>query len=149
MVDAEPPGAEAVPARRLNNDEWELLRSPLYATNVASGDIIRIIDAELGSFEVTKRGGNVCVQFYLGVADADDVGATARLAAIIESRISPLGGRIDGTTPGLISATIGVGAGFPVIDEIFNEAAKQSPDSQWQFANVYDPQSGEPLGWWE
>jgi len=149
VADAELPGAEVVPARRLSKNEWELLRSPLYATEVASGDIIRIVDAETGSFEVMRRGGNVCVQFYLGETEADDADATARMAAIIKSKISPLGGRIDGTTPGLISATLDVSAGFPVIEAIFNEAIEKCPGAQWQFANVYDPHSGDPLGWWE
>lgn len=149
VVDAEPSGKEEVPARRLSETEWELLRSPLYAMDVAAGDIIRILDTETGGFEVTKRGGNLCVQFCLGDAEADDVGATARAAEIIESKISPLGGWIDGTTPGLVSCTVGADAGFPAIENVFREAVEQFPEAQWQFANVYDPASGEPLGWWE
>lgn len=149
VIDADPPGAEVVPARRVDGNEWELLRSPLYATDVAAGDTIRIADAETGAFEIAKRGGNICVQFYLGEAEADDADATNKVASIIESKLSPLGGRVDGTTPGLITCTVGVRAGFPAIEALFNDAVEQSPGAQWQFSNVYDPESGDPLGWWE
>lgn len=149
VADADSPGAESVPARRVDENEWELLRSPLYATEVAAGDTIRIVNSETGSFEIAKRGGNICVQFYLSEAEANDADATNKVASLIGSKLSPLGGRVDGTTLGLVTCTVSVGAGFPAIEALFNEAVEQSPGAQWQFSNVYDPKSGEPLGWWE
>lgn len=146
--DAPSPGVEAIPARAVGDDQWQLLRSPLYATDVASGDVVKILDDSTGAFEIVHRGGNVCVQFYLGEAEMDDAAATAAVAALIATRISAIGGRIDGTTPGLITCTVDVSAGFPAIEESFNAAAAQCHGSQWQFANVYDSASGEPLGWW-
>ncbi|WP_428623592.1 DUF4265 domain-containing protein, partial [Sedimenticola sp.] len=50
VLGADPPGGEHVQARRLGDDEWEIIRSPLYATEVASGDIIRVTNAEKGNF---------------------------------------------------------------------------------------------------
>ena len=38
VTDADRPGAENVPARRIRNNQWLLLRSPLYAMGVAAGD---------------------------------------------------------------------------------------------------------------
>ena len=148
VTDADPPGREQVPARRLNDDEWEILRSPLYATEVASGDIIKIINAEKGSFEIIKRGGNVCIQFYLGENDADDVKVTRDLSTKIGNLIEPLNGRVEATTAGLISLVLPVAIGFSKIEEALEVAVEKSPGAQWQYANVYDPVGGEPLGWW-
>ncbi len=148
VFDAATPGSELIPARPLGDDNWELIRSPLYAMQVASGDVVKVIDPKSGAFEVVKRGGNVCIQLYLGPDEADDADATARLAEAITTLIEPLGGRIDGMTRGLISCTLPVTAGFPVIESTLNAAARESEGAQWQFANVYDTGTGEPLGWW-
>ncbi len=153
VLDASPPGAEQVPARQLGRGRWELLASPLYATEVASGDIIQVLDSATGEFEIVERSGNICVQFYLGQDDADDADATAAAAEVIRAGIEPIGGRIDGTTRGLISSTVHVRAGLPTIERTFSLAAERFPGAQWQFANVYDPvydpASGEPLLWWD
>ncbi|WHI49540.1 DUF4265 domain-containing protein [Microbulbifer sp. MLAF003] len=148
IIDADPHGGEYVPARRLSDVEWEIIRSPLYATEVASGDIIRVTNAETGKFEIVRRGGNVCVQFYLGENEADNVKVTASIAEQIEALIKPFNGGIDATTAGLISITIPVAVGFQAIEGIFEIAVEKSPGAQWQYSNVYDPVSGEPLGWW-
>lgn len=68
VADAPSPGVENVPARRIERDVWQLLCSPLYAMGLAAGDVIRTTDAATGAFEIVARGGNVCVQFYLGEA---------------------------------------------------------------------------------
>jgi hypothetical protein len=148
VFDSTPPGSELVPARPLGDDLWELIRSPLYAMQVASGDVVKVLDPESGTFEVMKRGGNVCIQVYLGPREADDSEATTSIAEAIRRVIEPLGGRIDAVTPGLISCTLSIAVGFPVIESMFNAAASGSVGAQWQFANVYDPVTGEPLGWW-
>lgn len=148
VTDADPPGSEHVPARRLSNEEWEITRSPLYATEVASGDIIRTTDADVGGFEIVRRGGNVCVQLYLGENEADDAKATSDLAEEIGVLVKPLNGRVDATTAGLIALTIPVSAGFHTIEGVLEIAVEKSLGAQWQYANVYDPVSGEPLGWW-
>lgn len=148
VYDADPPGGEYVPASKLGDDEWEIIRSPLYATDVASGDIIRITNSVVGSFEIIRRGGNVCVQFYLGEGETDDAIATSGLAEKIKILVAPLNGRVDAITPGLISLTIPVAAGFQEIEGVLEVALEKSPGAQWQYANVYDSISGEPLGWW-
>lgn len=93
--------------------------------------------------------GNVCVQFYLGAAEADDGEATARAARAIATDVASLGGALDAQTPGLIAFTIPVAVGFPAIEAIFAGAVERHPGAAWQYANVYDEATGDPLGWWE
>jgi hypothetical protein len=147
--DARRPGAEEVPARRVRENEWEILRSPLYATALASGDVIRIVNGATGEFEVIAHGGNVCIQFYLAESAADDAQATRMVAEAIERDVAPLRGSVDAYTPGLIAVTVPANAGFPAIERALAAAADRYPGSQWQYSNVYDPNTGDPLRWWE
>ncbi len=143
------PGREEVPARHVGGCEWELLRSPLYATEVAAGDVIRISDDETGRFEIVRRGGNVCVQLYLADAEADDAEATQSEVEAIRADLEPLGGTVDASTPGLIAFTLAAEVGFSAIELVAAAAVARRPGAQWQYSNVYDPMTGEPLGWWE
>lgn len=147
--DAPRPGVEKVPARRVGDCEWELLCSPLYATEAAAGDTIRIIDPQTGEFAITKRGGNVCVHFYLSEREIDDERATSSIASRLSSEVKAIGGRVDAQTPGLISLTIPVAAGFPAIEKVLKQAVGRHPGAQWEYSNVYDPATGDPLRWWE
>lgn len=149
VTDATRPGFEKVPARHISSAEWKLLRSPLYATKVAAGDVIRVTNHDTGEFEIVARGGNVCVQFYLGGSDVDDAEATKNAALEIARDIEPLGGSMDAQTPGLIAFTIPVDVGFPAIEGVFAAAAERYTGAEWQYSNVYDPATGHPLGWWE
>lgn len=143
------PGVEHVPARRLESGYWELMRSPLYATQVAVGDVIRVLDSAAGKFEIVARGGNVSVQFYLGEHDADDVPATEDAARGIAAELATLGGHMDGMTAGLIACSIPSKVGFAAIEKLFEAATGRHPGAQWQYGNVYDSATGEPLRWWE
>ncbi len=149
VLDADPPGAEDVPARRRDDGVWELLKSPLYATEVAAGDLVKVVQAEHGTFELVRRGGNVCIQFYLAADQASSAKSTRRVVGFLERELKPVGGRVDGQTLGLVSCTVPVSAGFRAIENIFARAVEAFPDAQWQYGNVYDPSSGEPIGWWE
>ena len=141
-------GVEHIPAHPIGNNEWQLIRSPLYATEVASGDTARILDEKTGSFEIINRNGNVCIQFYLDSTDADDKEATISIAKTITEKISCIGGTMDTITPGLIAFTVHLDVGFPAIEEIFQEALNCYPASEWQYTNVYDSQTGAPPNWW-
>jgi hypothetical protein len=149
VTDVTRPGVEQVPARRISGSEWQLLRSPLYATEVAAGDVIRVTNPDTGAFEIVVRGGNVCVQFYLRESDVDDAEETMRVARAIARDVETLGGSMDGHTPGLIAFTIPVDVGFPAIEKVFAAAVERQPGAEWQYSNVYDPATGDPLGWWE
>jgi hypothetical protein len=143
------PGFELVPATREGSGCWRLIRTPLYATEVAAGDVIRMIDSEKGTFEIIKRGGNISVQFYLGAHSADDVRATEKVAEEIEADLATMGGRVDGTTAGLVVFSIPCEVGFAAIEKIFQAASSHYVDSQWQYGNVYDPVTLAPLLWWQ
>ncbi len=142
-------GVELVPAQHLGADNWLLLRSPLYALQLAAGDTIRITSQEAGTFEIVARGGNVAIQFYLSEEESDDTHATANVARKVTPEVVGLGGRLDGQTAGLIVYTIPIAAGFPAIEGVFERAACEFLGSQWQYSNVYDVGTGEPLRWWE
>lgn len=129
-------GTEDVPARRVGEHEWELLRSRLYATEVAAADVIKVSNDETGEFEVVSRGGNVCVQFYLAEAEASDADATEREVAAIRAEVEPLGGRVDAYAAGLIAFTLSVRVGFFVIEQVSAAAVARRPGAQWQYANV-------------
>jgi hypothetical protein len=149
VIGARTPGVEYVPARKLRGGQWQLICSPLYATQIASGDVIKILSSEAGTFEIIHRGGNVSIQFYLAESEADDVQATETVAREIAQSIAILGGRLDGQTAGLIVCTIPVKASFPAIEEVMEAAVRRHPGAQWQYCNVFDPDTGEPLRWWE
>jgi hypothetical protein len=142
-------GVELVPAQRLVDGNWLLLRTPLYALKLAAGDTIRTVNIESGTFEILARGGNIAVQFYLPESESDDAQATRRVAMKIEPSVLKLGGRMDGQTAGLIVYTIPITAGFRGIEDVFETAASEFPGSQWQYTNVFDANTGEPLRWWE
>lgn len=149
VLDADPPGVEQVPARQIDNELWELVKSPLYATEVAAGDFIKVLEAEHGTFELVKRGGNVSVQYYLAAEQADSTDSTCQVVEFLERQLRPISGRVDAHTQGLVSCTVPVVASFSVIENIFFGAIEAFPNSQWQYGNVYDPSTGEPIGWWE
>lgn len=148
VTDAKKRGFENVPATLRDDGSWVLMRSPLYATQVAAGDVVRQVNPDDGSFEILLRGGNVSVQFYLADQDADDAQRTKEVAQEILSNLATLNGRLDGATPGLCVFTIPVSVGFSSIEKVFEAAELRFPGSQWQFGNVHDPDSGEPLNWW-
>ena len=142
-------GVELVPAQPQTDGNWLLLRSPLYALQLAAGDTIRVADNEAGAFEVIARGGNVAVHFFLAESESDDLQATANAVDRLAPEIARLGGHLDGQTAGLIVYTIPVKAGFSAIENVFASAVPELPGAQWQYANVYDVTTGEPLRWWE
>src|SRR5262249_50230166 len=98
---------------------------------------------------IVSRGGNVSVQFYLCEQDADDAQATAKAAMEIAPYIASLGGRMDGQTAGLIVYSIPSDVGFQAIEKVLEAAVRRHPGAQWQYCNVYDSETGEPLRWWE
>lgn len=54
---------EELPARKIDEDVYELLASPGLALNLAKGDVTHI-GSPATPATVLKRGGNFCVQVY-------------------------------------------------------------------------------------
>jgi Domain of unknown function (DUF4265) len=134
------PFYESVLVERIGPQRYLVLASPGLLEGFAAGDEIELAPEQNSGHRVTKRGGNVCVQFF---------GSAAESRPWLEPQVVALGGRLDGETPGLLVFTIPVSAGFPAIESIFYEADKRYPGCRWMYGNVYDPADGvTPLNWW-
>jgi hypothetical protein len=94
-----------------------VLASPGLVEGIAAGDEIELTGEE-PRFRVTRRGGNVCVQFFWS-------GDMSECARSMGADLAALGGRVDGETPGLLVFTIPVAAGFTAIERILYDAEKQ------------------------
>jgi hypothetical protein len=133
---------ESVLVERIGPGRYRVLASPGLLEGFAAGDEIELAPEQSSGHRVTKRGGNVCVQFFWG----DDA---SRPWEELERQVATLGGRLDGQTPGLLVFTIPIAAGFPAIESVFYEAEKRYPGCRWVYGNVYDPADGvTPLEWW-
>ncbi|WP_206445462.1 DUF4265 domain-containing protein [Burkholderia gladioli] len=62
---------EELPARKIDEDVYELLASPGLALNLAKGDVIHI-GSPATPVTVLKRGGSFCVQAYSDHISQDD-----------------------------------------------------------------------------
>ncbi len=56
------PVFEVLPARVLGEHSFELSGSPGLVLGCAAGDVLQVADD--GTFEVARRGANVCIQAY-------------------------------------------------------------------------------------
>jgi hypothetical protein len=136
------PFYESVLVELIGPRRYLVLASPGLLAGFAAGDEIELAPEHGSGYRVTKRGGNVCVQFF---RSADDSPPRERL----EPQVAALGGRLDGQTPGLLVFTIPVAAGFTAIEGIFDEAKRRYAGCCWMYGNVYDPADGvTPLNWW-
>ena len=139
--DSGSPVFEEIPAEAVEDGLVRVLNSPVLVENLAADDIIRA-HAD-GSFEVVKRAGNICIQFFRSKPPNIEV------EQVLRSRVEDLGGRLDVRGGQFLVYTVPLRpAGFAAIEEPFNEAVGSSPDSSWMFGNVYDPVDGSPLNWW-
>ena len=120
-----------------DQDQCQLVRSPAFVKGVASGDVIKL--GSDGKFELIERSGNLAIR----VIARDGIGD---LADTITPELEKLGGSLDVETPRLLVYSIHVSCGFATIEALFNGAMTEG--SSWFYGKVYDPQTGEPLNWW-
>ncbi len=143
VVETNPDGIpfyESVLVELIGPRRYLVLASPGLLEGFAAGDEIELTPEQGSGYRVTKRGGNVCVQFFWNADES---------RPWLEPQVAALGGRLDGQTPGLLVFTIPVTAGFPAIESIFYEADKRYPGCRWMYGNVYDPADGiTQLNWW-
>jgi hypothetical protein len=81
------PVHEQVPAAVVTPGVYDVLASPAMVYNCAAGDRIRV--AEDGSFEVLRRGGNLCLVLW-PVAPPTDTDIT-----VVTTRFQRLGGIVE------------------------------------------------------
>jgi hypothetical protein len=121
---------------------YQLLKSPLFVRGIARADIIQSMAEPKGAFKIQQHGGNLCIRVF----------AREGLSAIEQAltlELEKLGGDLDLKTDNALVYSIHVSCGFNAIEAILNKHLAGREDSAWYYGNVYDPQSGEPLNWWQ
>ena len=132
---------ETVHADAIGGSRYRLLSSPGFVLGVAAGDEIELLGDD-GEFRVVRRAGNVAVQLFSREPVA---GFRDALAAAVREE---LGGVLDGGIERGLVFTIPAAAGFAAIEALFEHEVHARPGTEWMYGNVYDPDTGEPLGWW-
>ena len=119
-----------------------LLKSPVFVRGIARGDQIQQLSEPAGAFKMLQHGGNLCIRVF----------GKQKLSALQQSltlEMEKLGGDLDVAEDFLLVYSIHVSCGFNAIEKMLNEQLAAYQDVVWQYGNVYDPQSGEPLNWWQ
>ncbi|MFT3929038.1 MAG: DUF4265 domain-containing protein [Spongiibacteraceae bacterium] len=134
-------------AKPSDANQFRLLQSPLFVSGAACGDLIEMLANNPGRFRVRERSGQLAVR----VLCRDDISA---LAEILTPEVEKLDGSLDVQAPRALVYSIHVAVGFNEIERVFDAALAQhptapSPAAQWSYGNVYDPETGAPLNWWE
>lgn len=138
------PVFESLPAEFLQDDSSRvrLLRSPLLTRNLASGDTLRIINADTAEYELEKRSGNLCIRVFRKYE-------LQALEEQLTSQLEKLGGSLDFATERALVYSAHVSIGFQTIEDVLNRACQTFEDSVWYYGNVYDPEDGTtPMEWW-
>ncbi|HET8711111.1 MAG TPA: DUF4265 domain-containing protein [Spongiibacteraceae bacterium] len=137
------PVLENVRALQQSDDNtYRLLQSPLFVTGAACGDLIELLNNNPGRFRVRERSGQLAVR----VLSRDDVGA---LAEELTPAVEKLDGTLDVQAPRALVYSIHVAVGFAEIERVFDAVLSKASAAQWSYGNVYDPETGAPLNWWE
>jgi hypothetical protein len=119
-----------------------LLRSPLFARNLASGDILRVINADTAEYELEKRSGNLSIRVFRKYE-------IEKLEEQLTSKLEKLGGELDFSTDRALVYSIHFSIGFQTIEDVLNQTCQSFDESVWYYGNVYDPEDGTtPMEWW-
>jgi hypothetical protein len=133
---------EEVPVEELGGDRYRAMASPGLLDGLAAGDVFeRQSD---GTFEVTERSGNLCVQVWYPEEDLGE-----RIDAGLLAGVQALGGWLDGRTARGSVFTFPLSAGFPRIEKLLDDFVATAPAARWSYANVYGADGWTPLRWWE
>lgn len=135
------PFVEKLPVRELEGGEWQLVRSPAFVKGLASGDRIRF-DPQTRQFELVQHSGNLSVRVF-------SRGDLQALAEVLTPELEKLGGELDLETPRMLVYSIHVSCGFTAIEQLLDQAIGQSGEHAWVYGNVYHPDDGTPLNWWQ
>lgn len=141
------PIVEQLPVSEVESGEFQLVRSPVFAQGVASGDLVRL-RPETQEVELVRRSGNLSLRVFT----KGDIGA---LADRLVPELEKLGGELDLNNDRMLVFSIHVSCGFEAIEKIMTEALSgdlqgSEPQSTWMYGNVYDPADGTtPLNWWQ
>jgi hypothetical protein len=123
------------------------LRSPVFVRGIARADVIQQLEKPAGAFKVLRHSGNLCLRIF-----SKESFETSRLAALeqaLTSELEKLGGDLDVKETKVLVYSIHVSCGFSAIEKILSDQLSNYQDVAWFYGNVYDPESGEPLNWWQ
>jgi len=134
-------GVEPVHVEVLEGGRYRLLYSPGLVEGVAAGDEIELLD-EAGTFRIIRRGGNLAVQVF---SQEPVQPLRDELADQVRERLS---GSLDGDIDRGMVFTIPLSTGFAAIEAFFDGFVRTHAGTEWSYGNVYDPDTGRPLGWW-
>jgi hypothetical protein len=123
-------------------NRYRLLQSPLFVTGVACGDLIEPLINNPGRFRVHERSGQLAVR----VLRRDGV---AELEQELTPALEKLDGELDVQSERALVYSIHVAVGFSEIEQVLDRVITSADNATWSYGNVYDPETGEPLDWWE
>lgn len=123
------------------DNEYRLLKSPLFVRGVAAQDIVRLHPDARGRYALVQRSGILALRVFFKQPDAN-------LEGQLTAEVEKLGGSLDIHTERALVYSIHFGVGFQAIESLINGLTAGKP-VQWMYGNVYDPESGEPLNWWQ
>lgn len=135
------PFVEKLPVRELESGELQLVRSPAFVKGLASGDLIRFTPGA-GEFELVQHSGNLSIRVF-------SRGNLESFADQLTAGIEKLGGELDLETPRMLVYSIHVSCGFAAIEQLLDDAVGLSGEHAWMYGNVYHPEDGTPLNWWQ
>lgn len=126
---------------------FQLLKSPVFVRGIARGDLVQQLDQPRGAFRILQHSGNLCIRVFSrhGFDSTQSTAVEQSLTADIEK----LGGDIDIREPRVLVYSIHVSCGFEAIEKILEQRLAGHDDIAWYYGNVYDPETGEPMNWWQ
>lgn len=136
------PVLEKVRALAEGQSTFRLLQSPLFVTGVACGDQIEMLNNNPGRFRVRERSGQLALRVFCR-------GGVAQLEAELTPAIEMLDGELDVQSGRALVYSIHVAVGFSEIEQVLDAHLSGLENTSWSYGNVYDPETGEPLAWWE
>jgi hypothetical protein len=121
---------------------FRLLQSPLFVTGVACGDLIEMLNNNPGRFRVRERSGQLALRVFCRAG-------VAQVEPELTPAIEMLDGELDVQSERALVYSIHVAVGFHEIEQVFDAHLSGIEGASWAYGNVYDPASGDPLGWWD
>ena len=128
-------------------NSFQLLKSPMFVRGIARADVIQQLENTQGAFKVLQHSGNLCIRVFS--KNAFSTAALEPVEQALVSGIEKLGGDLDIKEDKALVFSIHVSCGFDAVEKIMQEAIGQRDDVAWYYGNVYDPETGEPLNWWQ
>lgn len=121
-------------------EHYVVLQSPAFCQGMVKGDEICRLAA--GRFDVTKHAGKILVRVFSKLD-------MQPLVERINQGFASLEGQLEQQTPRMAVFNLPVSAGFSAIEQVLDETMAGQDDCAWFYGNVYSPEDGSPLNWWQ